>query len=292
MAVAGMPHEPGQDSPGAVVSGVALQRRQALSDIGHFQYYDNQTQGIAQCGRVILSWIPTYYSTQKMQRIIGEDGVPSMVGINTPDPATLEVKNDLTVGRYDVVMDTGPGFDTKRMEGSENMIDLMKITPLAEIVAKSGADLVFRAIDAPYMEELADRVMPQTPEGMKKTMDQLPKQAQGIVKTMIAQLNAANQKITQLEADLKFGLTKTMHQDATKMQIETMKDKRAERDTDTDAKTKVFDTHVRSVTARDVAEINAGAKLLDTHAKGAHAAVARQDEMAAAEKAERNGAAT
>ena len=129
-AVAGMPHEPGQDSPGAVVSGVALAKRQALSDIGHFQYYDNQTQAIAHCGKIILSWIPVYYSAQRMQRIIGEDGVPSMVQINTPDPATMEVKNDLTVGRYDVVMDTGPGYETKRLEGAEAMIDLLK-TPLA-----------------------------------------------------------------------------------------------------------------------------------------------------------------
>jgi Phage P22-like portal protein len=286
MAVAGMPHEPGQDSPGAVVSGRALERRQALSDIGHFQYYDNQTQAIAQAGRVILSWIPTYYSTQRMQRIIGEDGVPSMVEINRPD--LDEVKNDLSVGRYDVVMDTGPGFDTKRMEGSENMIDLMKIGPLAEIVAKAGADLVFRAIDAPYMEELADRVMPQTPEGMQKVMQDLPKRAQDVVKSAMAQLQAANQKIQQLEQDLKVGLTKTLHQDATKMAIEHLKDKRAEQDTNTDAQTKIFDTHVKSVTARDVAEINAASKLLDTHAKGGYDAEARKDELAAAKEAEKS----
>ena len=51
MAVAGMPHEPGQDTAGSVVSGVALRQRQALSDIGHFQYYDNQTRAIAHGGR-------------------------------------------------------------------------------------------------------------------------------------------------------------------------------------------------------------------------------------------------
>jgi Phage P22-like portal protein len=287
-AVAGMPHEPGQDSPGVVVSGKALERRQALSDIGHFQYYDNQTQAIAHAGRIILSWIPTYYSTQRMQRIIGEDGTPSMVTLNEPDSALNEVKNDLSVGRYDVVMDTGPGFDTKRLEGAETMIDLMKIMPLAELVAKNGADLVFRAIDAPYMQELADRIQAQTPEGMQKMLDELPKRAQDIVKTFFAQLQQANQKIQQLEQDLKTGLTKTLHQDATKMSIETMRDKRAEQDTHTDAAVRLHDAHIRSVTAHDVAEIQAGSKLLDTHAKGGYDAVARKDELAAAEKAEKN----
>ena len=132
-----MPHEPGVDTPGTVVSGVALKKRQALSDIGHFQYYDNQTQAIAQIGRICLDYFPVYYSTERMQRIIGEDGVPSMVGINQFDASIGRVKNDLTVGRYDVVMDTGPGYETKRIEGAEAMIDLLK-TPLAEPIAKSG----------------------------------------------------------------------------------------------------------------------------------------------------------
>lgn len=292
-AVAGMPHEPGQDAPGVVVSGKALDRRAALSDIGHFQYYDNQTQMIAHGGRILLSWIPTYYSTQRMQRIIGEDGVPAMTAINTPQPsaddsAVMEVKNDLSVGRYDVVMDTGPGFDTKRQEGSESMIELMRIAPLAEIVAKQGADLVFRAIDAPYMEELADRVMPQSPDGLKKVMEQLPKQAQGIVKTFVAQLNAANQKITQLEADLKYGLTKSLHQDATKLQIEDMKDKRAEKDTETDSQTKLFDTRSKVHGAIHVAEIRAGADIIGKHQDAGYEAVARREMEAAATHAASN----
>jgi Phage P22-like portal protein len=302
MAVAGMPHEPGADTPGAVVSGVALRKRQALSDIGHFQYYDNQTQAIAQIGRICLDYIPVYLSTERMQRILGDDGVPSMVKINEKT-AESKVKNDLTVGRYDVVMDTGPGYQTKREEAAETMVDLLKITPLAEIVAKVGADLAIRAIDAPYMDELADRIMGQTPEGLKKMMETLPDSAKNIVKTFVAQLNAANQKITQLEADLKYSLTKTHTEMATKLAVEHLHDKRAEKDTDTDNATKRFDTHVRSDTALKVeamrghvkladTEINAGAQLLNTHAEAAHETVARRETLEAAEKAEKaNGKA-
>jgi hypothetical protein len=292
MQIAGMPHEPGQDSPGAIVSGVALQRRQALSDMAHYQFYDNQTQMIAQCGRVCLSWIPIYYSTQRMQRIIGEDGVPSIEPINTPqgspaNPAIMEVKNDLTVGRYDVVMDTGPGYDTKRQEGAESMTAVLA-TPLGEEIAKVGADIVLRSYDWAGASDLADRMMPKTPDGMKKIMDQLPKQAQNIVQSFIGQLNQAQQKISQLEADLKYGLTKTMHQDSTKMSIETMKDKRAEKDTNTDSATKRFDTHVKSITARDVAEIKVGGEIMRDHVGAKYDEAARKDELKAAEKAEKS----
>jgi len=44
-------------------------------------------------------------------------------------------------GRYDVVMDTGPGYETKRLEGAESMLELLK-TPLAEPIVKVGSDVI------------------------------------------------------------------------------------------------------------------------------------------------------
>lgn len=57
-------------------------------------------------------------------------------------------------------------------------------------------------------------------------------------------------------------------------------------DTSINAQTKVFDTHVRSTTARDVAEIQAGATLLNTHTEAAHNKEAAEMALKAAEKAE------
>ena len=69
-----------------------------------------------------------------------------MVQINqrVRDPQTnavMEVKNNLTVGRYDVVMDTGPGYETKREEGAQSLIDLLKVPALAEIIGKTDDDV-------------------------------------------------------------------------------------------------------------------------------------------------------
>jgi hypothetical protein len=210
LAVAGMPNDPGQDMTGQVVSGRAISKRQQLSDQSHYQYYDNQTLAIAHTWRIMLEWIPHYISTERMQRIIGEDGMPKMTTVNqkvTEDGVT-KVKNDITVGRYDVVMDTGPGYDTKREEGSEALQNLMAVPALAEIVAKVGADLVFRSIDHPYMQELADRIAAATPEGLQTIMDQLPERAKSIVRSMGAQIKQLQQQLQQTQADLKFGITK------------------------------------------------------------------------------------
>jgi hypothetical protein len=46
-------------------------------------------------------------------RIIGDDGKPDLLTINQQD-AVGRVMNDVTVGTYDVVMETGPGYNSKR----------------------------------------------------------------------------------------------------------------------------------------------------------------------------------
>ncbi len=69
-----------------------------------------------------------------------------------------------------------------------------------------------------------------------------------------------------------------------------MRDKRAEHDTLLDTSTKKFDTEVRSHTAIGVAEINAGAKLIDSNQDRDHEKVLAKMTADAAEKAERANA--
>jgi len=283
MAVAGMPHEPGADTAGSVVSGIALQKRQALSDIGHYQYYDNQTQAIAQVGRVILGWIPYYYSTKRMQRIIGEDGVPSMTAINQPEqgPDGINtVKNDLSVGRYDVVMDTGPGYDTKRQEGAESMIALMA-TPMGKEVAQKGADIVLRTFDWPGADALADRMMPMTPDNIKETVKDLPKKAQGIVQAMAGHIQQLEAKVQEQATEIKY---KTAIEHGW-MQVEREKTKERQSADVANNETKQIDTHVRAITAHNVAEIQAGAEIMGKHQDAGYESIARKEMEEAATRA-------
>ena len=281
MALAGMPHEPGVDKPGEVISGIALERRQALSDIGHFQYYDNQTRAIAHTGRILLDLIPHYYSEERMQRIVGDDGVPQMETINQRDPITGVIKNDVTVGRYDVVMDTGPGYETKRLEGAEAMLDLLR-TPLAEPIVKVGADIVVRNLDFAGSDDLADRLAPLTPQGLQQSIKQLPKEAQGIVTAMQQQLTQAQQVIQHLQLELKYkgGIVQMQEQAETQRHTLTEQTKRA--DIQTEAQTKMHDTHTKAQASIAVAEIGAAGKMLDTH-------VGKQYDAAAAKEALKKG---
>ncbi len=284
MAIGGMPNEPGQDEKGVVVSGTALRRRQFLSDQSHFLYYDKLTLAIAQLWRCMVPWIQVYYSEERMQRIIGEDSTPEMVKINhqggdtDEETGVAKVKNDMSVGVYDIVMDTGPGYETKREEGAENMIDLMKVGPLAEIIAKTGPDLVFRSIDHPYMQELADRLMANTEEGLEKIMEGLSARAKNIVQALQKELQAAKQQNEQLESDLKNGITKA-HLAATVKA----------HDTEVKARTAIHDVDSRDRTKIDVAEISAAGKLIDSRAARGHESEQTERQMLhGAEQAERD----
>jgi hypothetical protein len=266
MVLAGMPHEPGQDAPGQVISGKALRERQALSDISHFQYYDNQTRAIAHTGRILLDLIPHYYSEERMQRIVGDDGVPHTVRIN--ERGIDAIKNDLSVGRYDVVMDTGPGYETRRQEEAEMTVDLLKIAPLAETAVKSAPDLIFRAFG---MDEIADRIALQVPGSMDKAIAALPQDAQNIIKGAMQQLQVANQKIQQLEMENKYGLAKAHLAATTKAHDTELRTQTSVHDTDTRARTEIEREHIAAQSHIAVAEITAAGKLFDSHVKGRQA---------------------
>ena len=298
MGIAGMPQE-NPEMQGRIMSGNKyLQRRQGMADLTHFQYYDNQMLAIMWTGIILLELIPFYYDMPRMQRIIGDDGVPKMTGINQKTQgeddegnAIWSVKNDLTVGRYDVVMDTGPGYQTKREESAENMVELLG-TPLGELVVKTGADIVLRNMDFPGADELADRAMVTNPAAMSKAVEDLPKQAQTIIGALQQQLQEVQQQNQQMALELKY-----------KGDIEKMKDEGQTRrtlitttakahDTETKAatddanstrdyigwraevaentQTKIDVANIQRDTALDVAEIKVGGQLLNTHVEAAH----------------------
>lgn len=263
MGVAGMPQESPEIMDKVVSGNQYLQRRQGMQDLTHWHYYDNQTLAIRWTGYILLEQIPYYYDTARMQRIIGDDGVPQMVGINQPtqspeNPAVLEIKNDLQTGRYDVVMDTGPGYQTKREEGSAAMMQLLA-TPLAEPIVKVGSDLIVRNMDFAGADDLADRLVVTNDEGMKKAIETLPKQAQSIVLSLQKKVQEQGQIIQQQQLEIKYrGAT------------EQAKIKSQEEITDKNNRIKIIDIHSKAETARDVAEIHGATQLLNTNTEAAH----------------------
>jgi hypothetical protein len=274
--IAGMPNDPNMDLKGEVVSGIAIQRRQGLADLSHFDFYDNLTRTMRHAGRVILDLLPFIYSAPRTLRILGEDGVPQTMDVNQQevDPQTqavLKVTKDMTKGRFTCVVDTGPAYATKREQASEAMVELLG-TPLGETVAKTSGDLVVRAMDFPNSDAVADRIMSQTPAALldKSMGEDFSPRAKAMIAGLQAQLKDSNTKQLGLEMELKSKHGLEQMKQSGETEREHIRQQGADRRKSVDSSTRIHDTHVRAQTAHDVAEIHGATQLLNTHAEAGH----------------------
>ena len=156
------------------ISGKALNGQQQQVDLTNFDYYDNLTRSINHIGKICLDLIPKIYDTERVMRIIGDDGKPELLTINQRD-SVGRVLNDISVGQYDVVMETGPGYNSKRQEAVDNMLPLLSAAP--ELMQVAG-DLVFRNMDWPGADIIADRLAASNPMAQIDDKSKVPPQVQ------------------------------------------------------------------------------------------------------------------
>jgi hypothetical protein len=148
-------------------SGKAILARQREGDVGTYHYGDNLARGVRHIVRQLVDLIPKIYDTQRVARIIGLDGETKMVKIdptqqepvrkitdmNNPDIVIDKIYNP-NVGKYDVVVATGPGYATKRQEALEAMAQLLQGNPQLWSIA---GDLFVKNMDWPGAQEMAKR---------------------------------------------------------------------------------------------------------------------------------------
>jgi hypothetical protein len=146
-------------------SGKAILARQREGDVGTYHYGDNLTRAVRHVARQLVDLIPKIYDTQRIARIIGEDGETKMVKINPEqqEPVkkivdeqgiVIEKIYNPGVGKYDVVATTGPGYATKRQEALEAMAQLLQGNPQLWQVA---GDLFVKNMDWPGAQEMSKR---------------------------------------------------------------------------------------------------------------------------------------
>lgn len=160
-------YDPGLGKPGAAKSGKAILAEQQEGDTGSFVYVDNWTRAIKRCGTIIADLIQHVYDSERMIRIMGEDGKVDLKWINKPtgmqvldeetgeSSGTEKIENDVTIGAYDIVMDSGPSYATKRESAAANMTEFVRSAPET---APAIMDLVAKAQDWPLADEVGKRL--------------------------------------------------------------------------------------------------------------------------------------
>jgi hypothetical protein len=151
-------------------SGVAIQARDRQSDTGTFVYIDNFNMAIQRTGQILLDLIPHIYDTERRIRIIGADGSENLVDINKPQIQGGEesVQHDVTVGAYDVTLDTGPSYSTRRQEAQDGMKAFLQAFPEAAPVI---GDLYAKGQDWQYASEISERLQAVLPPQIKQMIE-------------------------------------------------------------------------------------------------------------------------
>jgi hypothetical protein len=137
-------------------SGKAILARQREGDVSTFHFIDNMSRAIRHAGKIIIDLIPHVYSKERVVRILKEDGAPESIKINQKFIQDgIEKVYDLTVGKYDVVVKSGPSFTSRREEAANQMMQLIQSFPQA---APLIGDLIAKNLEWPGADEISERM--------------------------------------------------------------------------------------------------------------------------------------
>lgn len=239
------------------------------TEITNFHFYDNLTRSLKHSARIELDWMPKIWDTQRVQRIIGADERPKLVTLNEKKQvmdetgnAIMRVVNDVTIGTYDLVMDTGPGYNSRRQEAVAAMADLLP-TALGEKIAQVADDIIVRNMDFPGSDIVADRLAAANPLTQIDEESNIPPKAQMMIKALQGQVQKMGEALQAAALEHKFGMEKeklrqdgatkrTLMQETATVHVEELENKAWGEDVRIRTESQAHDTVIKSETAKEI----------------------------------------
>jgi len=179
--------------------GVTVRMRQETGLAVLFVLFDNYREARLQAGRQLLSLIQQYITDAQLIRIEGEEGA-KLIQINTQRDPNAPGFNDISVGKYDLVVDEALENQTMRMAVMQMLTEYSQNNPgtIPPDLILEYSDLPISAINkvreyTKMMLEREERVkMAATQAEQQKNADSAAIERMGLdVKMQIAELNAA-----------------------------------------------------------------------------------------------------
>lgn len=188
-------------------SAKAIQERVKGGDRSTFHYINRMSQAIRYAGTIIVGMIPFIYDTKRVITILAQDGSFQQVGINPDLPtAHQEVPEDETftdsqvsqiifnptVGTYDITVDSGPNYASKRAEAF-NAISM--VLSQNESLSPIIGDFLFKMMDVPEADLIANRLRNMVPP---QALGDAPNPQVVEMQKLLAQQHGA---MTQIQAE-------------------------------------------------------------------------------------------
>ena len=148
-------------------SGRAILARQREGDVSTFHFIDNLSRAIRHTGKILIDLIPKVYNSERMIRVLGQDGKSNLVRITdadgVPDPQA-DIYN-LTIGKYDLTVRAGPSYSTQREEAANMLTELVRSNPTSAAIL---GDVIVENLDLPGGDKVVKRLQAMLPEQVRQ----------------------------------------------------------------------------------------------------------------------------
>lgn len=145
-------------------SGVSLEKKKQLGSVMTLSLMENAWRSQKMLGEKILSLIQNTWTGEKVLRVIDRlSGVEKFVEINkriVNETGAIEIKNDITQGRFDLVISTKEITDTMREKNMDMLFAAINKAP-PEAVAPL-LNVAFELSDIPEKERILDKIRAAT----------------------------------------------------------------------------------------------------------------------------------
>lgn len=193
-------------------SGIGIQRLKMQGEVATYHFIDAVNRALKCEVRILVELITSgkILDTKRVVRILGIDGThdnatldPSMESAYQEIGATdIQKIFNPTIGKYDVTIDTGPAYQTKRQEAATQLTQIAQQNP--QLMAVAG-DIVMRSLDVPFADEIGDRMAKMLPPQLQdeQKAGQIPPQVQQAMQLASQHIQQQDQQLQQMAQDLQ-----------------------------------------------------------------------------------------
>ena len=175
-----------------VESGKAVLAKQKQYDKGSFHYINAINRGVEFTGRILVDLVPRIYDADRTIRLLGDDGESQAIKMSQPiikDGQQFVI--DLTRGKYDVTIDSGPSYSSQREETATVITNLIQADPQSSSIL---APWLFSTMDWPKAKEIGDQLRQQAQQKQQGPEDPLVIAQKTEAMKVDAQLHITNSK--------------------------------------------------------------------------------------------------
>lgn len=198
---------------------------QSKGDRGAFPFSDNTVRSIRHAGRILINAIPKVYDTNRLIRLRFPDDSEDFVEINKTikDEQTEQdvLVNDMSVGKFDLVVKAGQSYATQRMEAADAITQFVQAIGGGDpVTSKALSMLAVKNMDWPEADKVVDIIRKSLPPGLvDPDPDEPPPQPPQPTPEDMARQAEAQAKIAKAQADMETAKAKQADAEAKMMEI-------------------------------------------------------------------------